>query len=337
MPVHNALPHLDEAIESILGQTFGDFEFVILDDASTDGSSERLRYWATVDPRIHLLRVDENLGPVASSNKVAKAAKAPLVARMDADDVSYPERLAEQFAILRGHDDVGVVGSLCDTIDRVGGKLRGPEFWRLSRRSAFVPFAHGSMMYRREIFEKVGGYRDESAYWEDQDLVVRMATIAKVVVIPRALYRVRQSTTSTRIVCTQERMEGALQNAFRATDRLEHGLPFDDVLKPSEPAPVKLDPRVFVALGSLHLWAGGKPRLLRRFLSRAQISLNGRTASALIWTAWASLSPSTLRAFLLILLKGRNRFRGGQLVSTSPVVWEPMQKPMPIETVEARQ
>ena len=337
MPVHNALPHLDEAIESILGQTFREFEFVVLDDASTDGSSERLRYWAAVDSRIRLLRVDENLGPVASSNRVAEEARAPFVARMDADDISYPERLAEQLAVLRRHDDVGVVGSLCDTIDGKGRKLRGPEFWRLSRRSAFVPFAHGSMMYRREIFEKAGGYRNECVYWEDQDLVVRMAAIARVAVIPRALYRVRQSTTSTRIVCTRERMEGALQTVFQATDRLEHGLPFDDLLSRSEPAPLKLDPRVFIALGSLHLWAGGKPRLLRRFLSRAQMSWNGRTASALIWTAWASLSPSTLRAFLLMLLKARNRFPGRQLVSTSPVVWEPMQKPVPIVAIEPKQ
>jgi glycosyltransferase involved in cell wall biosynthesis len=316
MPVHNALPHLDEAIESILGQTFREFEFVVLDDASTDGSSERLRYWAAVDSRIRLLRVDENLGPVASSNRVAEEARAPFVARMDADDISYPERLAEQLAVLRRHDDVGVVGSLCDTIDGKGRKLRGPEFWRLSRRSAFVPFAHGSMMYRREIFEKAGGYRNECVYWEDQDLVVRMAAIARVAVIPRALYRVRQSTTSTRIVCTRERMEGALQTVFQATDRLEHGLPFDDLLSRSEPAPLKL---------------------LRRFLSRAQMSWNGRTASALIWTAWASLSPSTLRAFLLMLLKARNRFPGRQLVSTSPVVWEPMQKPVPIVAIEPKQ
>ena len=67
MPVHNALPHLDEAIESIVGQTYKDFEFVILDDASTDGSTERLREWAKRDPRIRLIEVKINLGPALSS------------------------------------------------------------------------------------------------------------------------------------------------------------------------------------------------------------------------------------------------------------------------------
>jgi glycosyltransferase involved in cell wall biosynthesis len=90
MPVYNALPHLDQAIESILKQTLSEFEFVILDDASTDGSRERLEHWAELDSRIRLLEGDENLGPVGSSNFVARAARAPFVARMDADDISYP-------------------------------------------------------------------------------------------------------------------------------------------------------------------------------------------------------------------------------------------------------
>ena len=180
MPVHNALPHLDEAVESILGQTFADFEFVVLDDASTDGSSERLREWAQKDSRIRLLEVDRNLGPVGSSNMVARAATAPFVARMDADDISHRHRLAEEIELLRAHPDVGIVASVCEMIDSSGKKLRDPEVWRLSRRSAFVPFAHGAMMYRRSVFDEVGGYREECEYWEDQDLVVRMADVSKV-------------------------------------------------------------------------------------------------------------------------------------------------------------
>ena len=101
MPVHNAMPYLDVAVESILGQTFADFEFVILDDASTDGSTARLREWADRDPRIRLLEEKRNLGPALSSQRVAEAARAPIVARMDADDVSYPRRLEEQLEVLR--------------------------------------------------------------------------------------------------------------------------------------------------------------------------------------------------------------------------------------------
>src|SRR6476646_984761 len=86
MPVHNALPHLDAAVESILGQTFGDFTFIILDDASTDGSTERLREWAERDSRIRLIKEPLNLGPALSSERIAREATTPIVARSDADD-----------------------------------------------------------------------------------------------------------------------------------------------------------------------------------------------------------------------------------------------------------
>lgn len=326
MPVHNALPHLDQAIESILGQTFGDFEFVILDDASTDNSRRRLLAWESRDSRIRLLTVDQNLGPVGSSNMVARAARAPLVARMDADDISYPMRIAEGVRLLRAHPEVGVVASLCDMIDASGRKIRGPEPWRLFKRSVFVPFAHGAMLYRREIFDEVGGYRKECEYWEDQDLVVRMAEISEVLVIPRPLYQVRQSAMSTRVLSDQEELESALDRAYRATDRLKGGARYDDVFNEVGSLSGKLDPRVFIALGSVRLWAGIKPRLFRRMISRARMSSNARTASALAWTAWASASPSTLRAFMLLLLKLRNRIVSRRVLDSPAVRWRPSRR-----------
>jgi glycosyltransferase involved in cell wall biosynthesis len=85
MPVHNALPHLDAAVSSILDQSFSNIEFVIYDDASTDGSTERLREWALKDSRIRLFEGDPNLGPALSSNCVVEKASSQLIARMDAD------------------------------------------------------------------------------------------------------------------------------------------------------------------------------------------------------------------------------------------------------------
>jgi glycosyltransferase involved in cell wall biosynthesis len=326
MPVHNALPHLDQAVESILGQTYAEFEFVILDDASTDGSTERLRHWASLDQRIRLLEVDRNLGPVRSSNMVAEAARAPFVARMDADDISYPGRLAEELHLLRDDGAAGLVASLCDIIDTRGRKIRDAELWRLSRRSVFVPFPHGAIMYRREVFEQVGGYREECEYWEDQDLVMRMGRVSKVLVIPRPLYSARQSTTSTRIGSSQERMERALDREYRATDAVELSQDRAEWLDAAEGDPRKVDPRVFIAMGSVRLWAGRKPRLFRRFLERADMSPDLRTASALIWTAWASLSPSTLRLFLLFLLRTRNRLAAGRVPTDRPLLWHPLDR-----------
>ena len=325
MPVHNALPHLDAAVESILAQTFTDFEFIVFDDASTDGSSARLHDWAQRDTRIRLLSVERNLGPVGSSNMVAQAANAPFVARMDADDISYPERFAKQIELLREHPDAGIVAGLCDMIDASGKKMRDAEIWRLARRSVFVPFAHGAMMYRREVFEQVGGYREECEFWEDQDLVIRMGRISEIWVIPRPMYRVRQSTTSTRIGSSQERLERALDREYRAIDRLELRKVYDERIQKKGFDPNSLDPRVFIAVGSVRLWAGCRPRLLKRFLKRADLSFSVRTAGALIWTAWASASPSSLRWFLLMLLRTRNQLASRRLPQTAAFVWQPLE------------
>jgi len=323
MPVHNALPHLDEAIQSILGQTFRDFEFIILDDASTDGSWERLQEWAARDSRIRLLHADQNLGPVGSSNMVAGAAKANLVARMDADDVSAPDRLAEQIRVFGENPDIGVVGSLAEMIDASGRVLRRPEAWRISRQSAFVPFAHGVMMYRRSLYERVGAYREECAYWEDQDLIVRMAAFARVMVIPRSLYKIRAWARSTRVASESERIERSLGKMYAVTDQLRRKGRYE--LLKSDTTVQRIDPRVFMAMGSVRLWAGERPRLFLRLLRRGHLSLNFKTLSAVVWVGWASISPASLRAFLKLLLDSRNRVTS-RYASGAAVNWQPLKR-----------
>ncbi len=133
MPVHNAQPFLDESVGSILNQTFADFEFVILDDGSTDGSTEALREWAQRDARIRLYESARNLGPAGSSNFVVERARAPLVARMDADDVSHPDRLRRQWEVLERRPDVALVGTLYEGIDARGRRVRPRDRWRLAR------------------------------------------------------------------------------------------------------------------------------------------------------------------------------------------------------------
>ena len=321
MPVHNAMPHLDAAVESVLAQTFGDFEFVILDDASTDGSTERLREWAVRDPRIRLIEVKKNLGPALSSERVARAALAPIVARMDADDISYPDRLAVQFEILQRYPDVGVVGGLYDIIDSDGRKIRGAERWRLGQPASVPPFGNGPMMYRRRVFELAGGYRKQCEFWEDHDLIFRMAAIAKVMVVPRAIYQVRQSRSGTRFASEQERVEQALNTMYRARARVDQGQSYDDLLEsPAEPGR-KLDPRVFISMGSIILWAGDRPRLLRRLIQKGELRRDIHTLSSLVWATWAGLEPHSLRAFIRMLVFGRNLRAGISGRSDDPVLW----------------
>lgn len=330
MPVHNAMPYLDIAVESILGQTLQNFEFVILDDASTDGSTERLREWASRDPRIRLIEEKTNLGPALSSERVAREARAPFVARMDADDVCHRERLEEELAIFVSSPEVGVVACLCDFIDAQDRKVRGSEGWRLARRSPMVPFAHGAMMYRREIFDAAGGYRSECEYWEDQDLVTRMARLAPVVVVPRTLYRVRFSATSTRTASDAAALEHAVDLMYRSADRLADAQTYDDLLV-SVPAGGKVDPRVFISLGSQMLWAGGRPRFLRRMFRRAKLAPNFRTLSAIVWTTWASLEPRSLRVFLRTLLFVRKLRASLKMRSGRAVTWP---SPLPRHAAE---
>src|SRR5687768_13534651 len=123
MPVYNALPSLDDSINSILTQTFTDFEFVIFDDASTDGTVGRLRRWAARDQRIKLHENKMRLGLSGSSNAVVTQARAAIVARMDADDVAHPDRLKRQWQIIKHQADVAVVGTLCNGIDASGREV----------------------------------------------------------------------------------------------------------------------------------------------------------------------------------------------------------------------
>jgi len=323
MPVYNALPYLDRAIESIVAQTFAEFEFIILDDGSTDGSTQRLRHWAAKEPRIRLLEVKENLGPALSSERVARAASAPIVARMDADDVSHPDRLRRQYEVLSRNPNAGVVGCLCEIIHSDGRKIRGPEPWRLVRRSPFVPFAHGAMMYRQSVFDRVGGYRRECVYWEDLDLVTRMSAVSDVLVMPTALYQVRQSSGSTRFNAGQEQFEESLDLMYRCLDRLAQGDSYEDLLGQRKSPDGKIDPRAYISLGSVTLWAGQKPHLFQRLLGHGELTVNFRSASALVWTAWASLSPGTLRSFLRLLFVARNGFAARRIHAGEPVVWTP--------------
>lgn len=140
MPVYNALPFLDESIGSILNQTLTNFEFVIFDDASTDGSVELLRQWSERDKRIHLHESRERLGVSGISNAVVSKARAAIVARMDADDIAHHDRLRRQWEILEGRADVAVIGSLCNGIDASGREVRPRDRWRLVRRSVYLPF-----------------------------------------------------------------------------------------------------------------------------------------------------------------------------------------------------
>jgi glycosyltransferase involved in cell wall biosynthesis len=313
MPVHNALPFLDEAVASILGQSFKDFEFVILDDGSTDGSAEALARWAAKDARIRLVSSPANLGPVASSNRVAAEARAPLVARMDADDVADPDRLALQMALIRDDPGVVMVGSIYETIDGSGRRVRPADYARLSRESAFAPFAHCTILYRRDAFERAGGYREPAARWEDVDLYLRMAKEGRILVVAKPLVGVRVSGANSRLGAADGELEEAMDRMYRTVG----------ASRPNKGGRGKLLPRSFLPGGSIRLWSGERPRMLGPLWRRGALRPDVATARMLVWAAWADLSPRSLRLFLKALVTVRNQSARRRIGGAPYVEWRP--------------
>jgi glycosyltransferase involved in cell wall biosynthesis len=309
MPVHNGLPYLDESIQSILDQTLKDFEFVILDDASTDGSGAALERWRRKDRRIRIFESRRNLGLAGSSNYVVERARAPLVARMDADDVAHPDRLKRQWEIFREHAGVQLVGTLWEGIDAHGQRVRPRDRWRLVRRSTFAPFPHGSIMFRRQAFDRVGGYREECDFWEDLDFYLRMATTGRIFVIPHVLYCYRFHEKGSRLAVDMERVENAVGLMHRCLSERRAGRDYNRLLlelEEEERVRQKLHPAGFTSIGSARLWSGHSPGVLNPLWRRGALAWNRATALALVWAVWGDLSPSSLRLCLRCLIRARD-------------------------------
>ena len=296
MPVHNALPFLDESIKSILGQTLSDFEFVILDDASTDGSIELLREWARRDERIQLHESTRRLGLSGSSNAVVSKARAPIVARMDADDIAHPDRLRQQWNIITSRPDIAVIGTLCNGIDASGRVVRPRDRWRLLRRSAYIPFPHGSAMFRRAAFDEAGGYNESAVRAEDQDLFSRMAAKGRVVTLPDILYSYRyHSNNATLLNGAHAVGENHAQNGNALA--------------------------AFYMLGAMRLWAGNPPMLLQPMIENTFLRWNPKTLMILASAVWGHLSSPTLRIFLRASIRARDLLAGTRVKDGRPYEW----------------
>jgi cellulose synthase/poly-beta-1,6-N-acetylglucosamine synthase-like glycosyltransferase len=289
MPVHNERRHLDESVASILGQTFRDFELIILENGSTDGSDERLAWWADRDPRIRLHRVEARLGGAGSSNAVTALATAPIIARMDADDVSDPRRLQSQADALARAPDVVLVTTLHRYLDSAGNAVRGRDRWPLLVGRAEMPFAGGCVMFRRSAYERVGGYR-ESGTWEDLDLCQRLSDVGRVLVVPDALYSVRfHSTSRTSSASGRMAVASALARARERAARTGVAPP---------PGAEDVAAGALLELAAMRLWAGDDPTPLRSLLVAARREPARRRLAISAWAAWAAVSPASLRAAL---------------------------------------
>lgn len=194
MSVYNGERFLPAAIESILVQTFTDFEFLILDDGSTDSSRTIIERYSAQDSRIQPI-FRENRGLIASLNQLIEKARAPVIARMDDDDISLPTRFEQQIAFLDANPDYGVVGSWTYDIDENGAPypVDGPD--HPIDHNAFLStienggqlLCHPVAMMRRDVVLAAGGYHAAFRHCEDFDLWLRLANMTKLCSIPERL------------------------------------------------------------------------------------------------------------------------------------------------------
>lgn len=222
MPCFNREETVDEAVASLLAQTWEDLELLAVDDGSTDGTPARLEAWAERDGRVRVVRQDHR-GLIATLNAGWAACRGEYVARHDADDIAFPERLEAQVRRLECEESLAVVGCLVEGFpaDRVREGFRLYLVWLNSlvtseeiTRQIFVesPLAHPSVMVRRAWLERLGGYEDHG--WpEDYDLWLRMHLAgARFAKVPRVLMAWREH--AGRLTRTDARY--SLENFLRA-------------------------------------------------------------------------------------------------------------------------
>lgn len=194
MSVYNGGQFLKAAVRSILDQSFKDFEFIIIDDGSTDDTAATVQSFK--DPRIRLLR-QSNQGLVAALNRGVSVAKAEFIARMDADDISLPDRLEAELAAMTANPKVAVVGTFFNYIDasskKRGHTVTSPTLPIDLKRSLYIvnPFGHGSTLIRKSAIMAAGGYSPDYGPTEDYELWRRIAKDWELAIIPRVLYHYR--------------------------------------------------------------------------------------------------------------------------------------------------
>jgi len=230
MAVRDGERYLRTAIDSVLTQTFRNLELIVIDDGSTDHSAAIVR--GVEDPRIRLLSNDGKRGLASSLNRGVTEARGEFIARLDADDIAMPERLARQLAFMDANPHVALLGSWYVEISEDGEPLvrrRLPtEHWDLRWHLCVTcPFIHSAVLWRRSmVAERVGGYDETISYGEDYDLWHRLAARLPVATLPAYLVQHRLhsgSMTSTHAARARAGVRMRIQSAARLL-----GWPTDD-------------------------------------------------------------------------------------------------------------
>jgi glycosyltransferase involved in cell wall biosynthesis len=304
LPVFNAEAYVRDAVESILTQSFADFELIIINDGSTDGSNRILRDLAAQDQRVILVE-RSNGGLVSALNEGVALARADFVARMDADDIAMPERFALQYARISAEPSLGVLGSFTRIINREGELIRIGDYpVTVEEVADFIemgsPVAHPAVMIRRDALIATAGYRQAFAHCEDYDLWLRISErgygIANLPV-PLLQYRMHGGNISA-VHSEAQAVATLIARSAHRSRMLGLGDPTATLKQ--------------VGLDTLHKFASPirshfEPELFG--LKYANISLENREALQSAWSEYKTLGKATVQhpattAFVLRVVRG---------------------------------
>lgn len=271
MSVYNGDKYLHEAIDSILNQTFKDFEFIIINDGSTDKSLKIIHSYN--DGRIVLIN-QENAGLANALNNGIAISKSNFIARMDADDIAYPERIQKQYEFLSKNFDYIIVGSNAKIIDKDGNFVHDSNLSiadeEIKRILPETPFIHPSVMYRKDIFYKAGQYPEFMLKAQDLVLFNRMAKYGKFANISENLmqYRIVPTANSNRDRGISKRLNKIIERAIEKNQITDDDSTFLKSLTTNRNSDNRYA-YYHLYLAKKYLWKNYQPKLARKNLIKA--------------------------------------------------------------------
>lgn len=245
MSAYNTARYLPESLESILNQTFRDFEFIIIDDGSTDDTLKILREYESRDSRLRIVS-RPNTGLTKALNEALALARGSFIARMDGDDIAMPERFERQVGYLRLNPDCVLLGSRVELIDPFGLKIALGDYMKLDHEGIDAMLlagkggsvVHPACMMRRDALTKIGGYKEHYNNSEDLDLFLRLAEVGRVANLPDVLLKYRRHLESVSHTKYENQWKLKTQIVKEAYERRGKNMPADWSFTPWKPKPI---------------------------------------------------------------------------------------------------
>lgn len=228
MSVYNDEKYLKKSIESILQQSFIDFEFIIINDGSTDSTQEILKFYSSIDKRIKIIE-QPNSGMTKALNYGLSLAQGKYIARIDSDDISFPKRLEIQINFLELHPDIDLLGGGMQVIDDMDNVIGLRNIYIKNPNKALCHlniYVHSDVMFRRSVLRKVIGYREKFQNAQDYDLWLRISEVSKIAKLQDILGQWRLNINGYTVARTSEQITEAKIIKMFHRQRIHRG--YDD-------------------------------------------------------------------------------------------------------------